>query len=548
MRKLLPALALLLALPAGATTRYADASCANNGNGTSASCAGSPGGAGAYSNVSGCLAGMSSGDTCQVAYSATAYVGFFNFCGDASHNLNGPGTLTCSVGGASCGSEGATCNTTGVCTRNYTTFVGIASGSSKPKLCFDSGCSNTVVAHANVSLGSYFHNAPVSPRRACNWVKLDGFEIHGGLEVWNNDGATAPTTNIRITNNDVTGSGSSDWCDGNASIVRMEDNQKTLNVNNITFDHNRVHDLADCGQGAVGAYGLVKLYNVNASLFEYNTIDASTGHSTGNGLIDDKDTPRDNVFRYNHLIGSGNDFAFRIAMQHSLSSYQQGGDEVYGNVMVNGGLNLLEGTSTDRPWNFHHNTFIGSGNGAFSFIASSPNVGLANVTIKDNIVQGTGTTVSINCYQWNALSTMVLDYNRYGLSGSAAFRHGCYSQCVGTGYTSLANWITELRNNAVSCGSGGCACTSTGTSSTAEANSTSIASANACTWTTGPDGLAYHPTDNACLTGSSTTGQLGAYGAPGATGCVGWTCSAAAPPTTVPIVTGVRLSNVKVTP
>jgi hypothetical protein len=57
---------LLMASPGFAAIRNVKGSCANNGDGTTSACAGSPGGVGAFNTIAHCTAAMTGGDTCTV--------------------------------------------------------------------------------------------------------------------------------------------------------------------------------------------------------------------------------------------------------------------------------------------------------------------------------------------------------------------------------------------------------------------------------------------------------------------------------------------------
>lgn len=523
MRKLLPALALLLALPAGAATYYVDTATGSDSN---------PGTIGSrWATVQKCTTAASGGDTCLI-YPGT-YSGNFYLCGGSSHNMSGTDSA------------------------HYTIYKNATS--TRPKLCRDSSCTMTMVGPANVMLGALDEpNADTYIGHACQFIRMEGMEIHGGVTVQGASGSNT-VNDITITNNDFSGGCHND---GNSTLLWMQDDSRGAgDVKNIQIDHNYFHDIVT--GDASGQYAFIKNFGVSYVTIEYNTLDSrscTAGVScvnTSRGLIDEKDTPFHDTIRFNYgLAGSnGNEFV-RLAQQCGTcagnTTETQGYDEIYGNVIVNGGIALLNFFTHDGPWTIHHNTFINAGqgggsgnNGVMAGSVNAPGGPITELTFQDNIIaQSTVSDASLGDYgttNWSGFSTNTFNFNSYD-SGSS-WRGG------GTTYSTLAAWQTAVQ---------GQGCTSCEASSNEAQFSCSacvtvsgVASRTTpCVFAAGTD-TPFHldPTASvSCRTGSSTSGERGAYGAPGATGCVGWTCGAAAPPTTVPIVTGVRLSNVKVTP
>ena len=456
-------------------TYYVDGSCSTNGNGQSAACASSANGTGAFTSPSGCLASMSGGDTCSIAAFAGQYVGTYNYCGTSSHNLSG--------------TSGA-----------YTTFKG--TGSSKPKLCRDSGCQGWVATDAaHVVLGDTGFASP------CRYIKLDGFEIHGYVKFMSDGGAGV--NHVTLTNSDISGAGD---CDGNDAVMRAEDTTKGTRAAFLQIDHNLFHNLNGCNQGSVGGFALLKFFNVTDSIVEYNTFDSRTGHVTSQGMIDDKDSPLRNTFRYNQFFGASNiDNAIRIGMQHNGS--RQGGDQFYGNVATNNAIVMLEGTSTDLPWSVHHNTFygVGGGSGDHPGPELGGSSGTRNFTFKDNLVDCAGVScrnVTVTAPNLAYLSTDAFDYNRYDADGDLYYGGNGYSG--GTSAGSVSAWASSLQG-------GGCA--------GCEAHSTEAATP--CAFVNSAAGDFRIKDGDFCKTASSTGGEVGAYGV---TSCVGYQCGGTSQP------------------
>lgn len=429
----------------------------------------------AFASPAGCIAHMNGGDTCSIASFAGQYVGTYNFCGTSGHNLSGSAS-------------------------NYTIFRG--TGASKPRICRDSNCQGWVSSDA-----ASFSVSDAGFAAACQFIKFDGFEIHGYVKFMADSGQGV--NHIIMTNSDISGAGD---CDGNDAVMRGEDLTKRTQAAFLQIDHNLFHNLDGCNQGTVGGFALLKFFNVTDSTVEYNTFDARTGHITSQGMIDDKDSPLRNIYRYNLFLGGSNtDNAMRIGMQKGGSL--QGGDQIYGNVATNNALVMLEGTTNDLPWSVHHNTFFGTGNGGGDHPgpALGGSSGTRRFTFKDNIVDCAGLAcrnVTVTNPNLPFLSTDVFDYNRYDSDGDMYFGGNGYSG--GTDNASLSGWASSLQ-------AGGC--------SGCETNSSEAATP--CAFVAGADTSYHIANGDTCKTISSTGGEVGAYGCttcPNFTNCVGHTC------------------------
>lgn len=526
MRKLLPALALLFAIPAGAATYYVKAGTGSDANpGTSLA---------PFATLQKCIATMARADTCSV--DSGTYVGdastAFNLCSDAANSYR-------DLSGTGAGA--------------YTKFIG--TGATKPKLCHNSSCTDNGNYNPNVILGEYDRARDHYAGHACQYIQFEGFEVHGNVTI--EEGG--PTHHITITGNDFNGAGEND---GNTNLMWLQDAARGGgNVHDIQIDHNIFHNILHV-DGFGNQHSLIKNFGATHLTIEFNNFDTNGCGSGGSACctdggtnctatsvaaFDDKDCPYSNVLRYNYFRGGTNtSYIIRIANQCGALTAPtacsiggvgvpcEGSGEVYGNVAELDGIQMAAAendgayttpvppTHYDGPWSFHHNTLINGSNGdaALRGGISSPQA-FRNITWKNNIVTGTaGLNIRIEAVTWGAMAGGSFDYNAYA---DRDFVGGGFSS---PSASTIAGWRTMIQ----AAGCTGC-----------EANSSDTV---ACTFVAGTDTPYHVQAATTCKTFGEGGTEVGAYGV---TSCVGYTCGAAAP-TTVPIVTGVRLSNVKVTP
>lgn len=495
MKRIYFTLILLLLIgftqPSDAALRYADVNCPNNGSGTNtgggvspAICAPSGGAAGPYNNLQDLYTNCLAGDTCFIR----------------------TGTYLSTIkGDASEGDGGFHVENSGTSNGNRVTFMPYPGDTG---VTIDRNCNYPGTAGDNCdgwqTITAYQQSYVTFDFRYRNLggvITSGGILVHGGFWI-KSDTDEFGNQVIGVECDEGGGEADGNWACIFFEGLAFGAGGGAVQQNDAYIAYTYTHNVIASWSGADSRSSGIKLYAVADSTIEYNTgIDISANS------IDHKDNADNNLVQFNLSVNTG---PIRTCYQAGCS-----GSEFKGNISVNGGgfLNAQTGASL----NLHHNTVI---NAAFQCLSSEdtgPNTGA--LTWMDNICQNPGTH---NILFEGAPSTDIgsADYNAYDSDKS-------YDTSNISNQTSLGGFI----------------------SATGLDTPNSFEAAAPCAFATtnaSETGVGYHVSGTACDNESSTGGELGAYGAPGSTGCVGWTCDdgGGGGDTTPPVVSGGAPSGV----
>lgn len=444
----------------------------------------------AFATPQGCINHVNAGDTCYikngtyVGAGTSSYLPKWNFCRKDDGSPAHVGTPIAKI--------------------TYAAYPGHSPIFCQDALCLPAG------ANPRPTLG--FYPAFSGGYVICENIILDHLTVVGQFYARGESGQSV--RNIEIKNCDFSGGGS---CDGNYTNFWLQE------VMNMWVHHNYSHDMvieAGCAQYNSSAY--YKIFNDNGGLYEYNTAATGASSYTADHPLQFKKPPIGSIVRYNRFlvgnlrIGGGADNGTVNAPTNL---------QIYGNVLHNF---FFEGTvctttgsgcsigspSTDVSVVSNTMLYAGSGTGVGNAGAEfyrNPMTPLYNLEFRDNLLVGTGDSFEFEYYNWVAIPTWQMRNNVY--EPSAQFK----------AYT---NGTTTIP---VACGGHDCATLTLWKAALTEAGCSSCETNSAEATCNFVDTTRYRidaGSPAACLTGSSTGGNVGAYSI--AT-CTGHLCPQYAP-------------------
>ena len=329
------------------------------------------------------------------------------------------------------------------------------------------------------ALGSIF--GCYDPKGA-SYFRLEGLHIYGGLTFHG-----AESDHVTITGNVLELSGGDG--DGNQANIRVDF------VTGMQIDHNHFRNFSDGGGGDSSA-AVLKFYCTHDITFEYNTVD-TTGSSPSQTehTYDIKAGSSDHVIRYNHFIGpdsNGVNPTLRtgaIRYPGVCGNNVPGSHEIYGNLFYK---TRIWQSAWDLNTTMHHNTLAAvSFNSALSLGQDSGGEGPGftdGTTIRDNYLHGV-TSAHLTVHDDIAGDEFP---GQYTMTNNVYSPGAPFTTYPTAGSYTLAQWKAHFP---------GIESESVQTTCSVDSN--------------------YNVTGGACLTASSTGGEVG-YG--GVTNCVGHLC------------------------
>ena len=339
------------------TALYVDSDCANHGNGTASSCAGSPGGAGAFNDL-------------QLAFDA----------------LDTPGDHLYVCGGAdyvtATGSRGAGAQ--------YDSGFGLSNSGTVGNLITVENCpGETPILRNCPSSATTFADCNRVTISMWNesYIRITGLRIYGAVGVHSDASTTATLPEGNVIDHNEISRGMASSGDGNWSGIWTERQE------NFWAHHNNIHDIENTslsGAGAQSSAACIKVYSNLNSIFEFNTCNSVAVDESQSGCWDDKEGTRNSIWRYNKCLNSG--ACFRTGNQNG--TVDGGGYAVTGLLIEHNVCAVMSHALTIRDCFrieaaefddgiFRQNTCVSFRNGMQEL---APDVDASNIQYYSNIV------------------------------------------------------------------------------------------------------------------------------------------------------------------